>query len=170
MNSLAMSAIRGSRRATCSSNWPQSVQCSQRKTTNKGLPLRADAFQAEGRSVSQCEAGADGSGLPPACPADRKMHTLSSHRRVIIQEGFALSHQYDVGLRGKVIAILLQRHQNLPDNFPRREIADQPQLRGQTEVAIHGAARLGRNANRLAAFLGHEDGFNLRGLRVFATD
>ena len=88
------------------------------------------------------------------------------HRRVVIEQRFALAHQHDIGLRRKLLAIFLQRDQHLPDDFARREIADQAQLRGQAKMAIHGAARLRRNANRLAAFPGHEDGFDLRGLRI----
>ena len=89
------------------------------------------------------------------------------HRRVVVEQRLALAHQNHVGLRRKVFAIFFERNQNLPDNFSRREVADQSQLRGQAKMAIDGAARLRRNANRLAAFLGHEDGFDLRGLLVF---
>ena len=74
------------------------------------------------------------------------------HRRVVVEQRFALAHQHDVGLRRKRFPILFQRDQNLPHDFARREIADQAQLRGQAKMAIDGAARLRRNANRLAAF------------------
>ena len=89
------------------------------------------------------------------------------HRRVIIEQRLALAHQHDVRLRRELLAIFLERHENLPHDFARREIADQSQLRGEAEMAIDGASGLRRNANRLAAFARHEDGFDLRGLSHF---
>ena len=91
------------------------------------------------------------------------------HRRVIVEQRLALAHQHDVRLRRELLAIFLERDQDLPHDFARREIADQPQLRGEAEMAIDGASRLRRNANRLAPFARHEDGLDLRGLFIFAA-
>ena len=55
-NCLATSAIAGSRRATCPSKRLQSSQCSQRKTTNNGLPLACAALRPSCQSVSQGDA------------------------------------------------------------------------------------------------------------------
>ncbi len=99
-----------------------------------------------------------------------EQNSHGGHRRVVVEQRLALAHQHDVGLRRELLAIFLERDQDLPDDFSRREIADQSQLRRQAEMAIDRAAGLRRNANRLAAFARHEDGLDLRGLLIFTAN
>ena len=84
--------------------------------------------------------------------------------RLVIQQRLALAHQHDVCLRLQRRAIVLQRDEHLPHDFARREIAHQAERRRQAKPAIHRAARLRRDANRLAIFFGHEHGFDVGGL------
>ncbi len=88
------------------------------------------------------------------------------HHRVVVQQRLALAHQHDVRLRLQRCAMIFERHEHLRHNFAHREIAHQSECRRQTEPAIDCAARLRRNANRLAVFFRHENSLDVRRLRT----
>ncbi len=85
-----------------------------------------------------------------------------SHCRIVIKQRFTLPPQHHIGLWRELPAVFFQCDKHLAHDFSRREIADQSQLRGQAKVAVHSAAGLRGNANRLATIAGHEHGFDLR--------
>ena len=85
------------------------------------------------------------------------------HHGIEIQQGLALPHQHDVGIRCQHRLVFFQGEQHLGHNFARGQIANQPELRRQAELAIHRATGLRGNANRLPALAGHEYRFDRRG-------
>ena len=93
-------------------------------------------------------------------PGRIKHQPYRRQHAIVIEQWLALAHQHNVGARRQRFAMIFEQHQDLARNLRSRQIANQPQLRGKAEVAIHGATRLRRNANRLAAFRRHEHGFN----------
>ena len=56
------------------------------------------------------------------------------HHRVVIQQRLALAHQHDIRLRLERGAIVFERHEHLPDDFARGEIANQAQRGRQAEI------------------------------------
>src|SRR5690242_4046462 len=117
----------------------------------------------------------------------------NSHRRhhiFEIQQRLALPHQHHIRSRrqsGRLLLVaaafqggrffsrcdlrhclplshLLQRQQHLRHHFSRRQIPDQSQLRRQAKLAVHSAACLRRNANRLPSLARHEHRFHCRRL------
>src|SRR5207249_409260 len=76
------------------------------------------------------------------------------HHRLEIQQRLALPHQHNIGLRRELCFVLLQRQQNLRQNFSGGQVANQSQLRRKAKMAIHSASRLRRNTNRLPPPLG----------------
>ena len=78
-----------------------------------------------------------------------------------IQERLALAHHDDVHLPfTRVQAVQAGQYQHLAHDFRRAEAALESHERGEAELAIHRAADLRRDAERVAAFVGHVDGFH----------
>src|SRR5580692_373597 len=78
------------------------------------------------------------------------------HHRFIVQQRLALPHQYNVRSRREPLLVLLERQQDLRQNFSSRQIANQTELRRHAKLAIHGASRLRRNTNRLPPVARHK--------------
>ena len=92
---------------------------------------RTDFFLPEPLDAGNDAAGRKGDvpgSEPDAFGIEQNPH--GSHRRVIVEQRFALAHQDYVRLRRKIFPIFFERDQGLPDNFSRGEIPDQAQLRG----------------------------------------
>jgi hypothetical protein len=87
------------------------------------------------------------------------------HDVLEIQQRLALTHENDIGLRRERAFLFFEDEEHLRDDFACREIAHQPQPRRQAKPALDGAASLGGDADRLAAFAGHENGFHGSGAR-----
>ncbi len=107
--------------------------------------------------------GADGDfGWADACAADVGEDVEGGHDRVVVVEGFAHAHEDDVadfegGVDGVEDAAGVE---DLADDFAGVEVADEAHLAGGAEHAAHGAAGLGADADRVASFVSHEDGFD----------
>jgi len=84
---------------------------------------------------------------------------------VEIEEWLALAHEDDVGVGLELVFVFFERDEDLRDDFAGSEIADEAELRGETELAIDGAAGLRGDADGLAAVAGHKDGFDAGGAR-----
>ncbi len=84
---------------------------------------------------------------------------------VEIEQRLTLPHQDDVGVGLQHVFVFFEREQNLRDDFAGREITNQAELRGEAKLAIDGAAGLRGDADGLAAFAGHENGFDAGGTR-----
>src|SRR5258706_2394275 len=87
------------------------------------------------------------------------------HYGVEVQQRFALAHEDEIGLWRELRFVLLERNQDLRENFPGREIADQAELRGQAELAVDGAPCLRGDADGLAAGAGHKHRLDRRWAR-----
>ena len=86
-----------------------------------------------------------------------------------MKQRLALAHQHYVGLGRQRVFVFAQWQMYLRDNFAGCEIADQAQLRRHAELAVHRAAGLRRNTDRLPVFARHEDSFHRRRLAVLAV-
>src|SRR5208337_2851307 len=74
------------------------------------------------------------------------------HEVVIVQEGFAHAHEYDVdALQRRLHSLLAEHRRDLTDDFSRLQIPPDPKQRRETELAIHRASHLARYANRRPA-------------------
>ena len=54
---------------------------------------------------------------------------------------------------------------DLPRDFCRREVADEPHLAGQAEIAVHCASNLARDAEGLLRSIRNVDGFDSFAIR-----
>ena len=81
------------------------------------------------------------------------------HRRTVIVERLSHPHQDDVEAR---LAHLqgIGEHAHLPDDLARGQVADQTHLPREAEAALHRAAHLGGDAERLAGRVGNEHRFD----------
>ena len=87
----------------------------------------------------------------------------SSGDVVEIEERLALAHEDDVGVGLERVFVFFERDENLRDDFARRQIADEAELRGEAELAVDGAASLRGDTDGLAAVARHEHGFDAGG-------
>lgn len=80
---------------------------------------------------------------------------------VEIHQGFALAHEDHVHLAAMGVQAMGGGDvEDLADDFAGCEVAFEAHESGEAELAINGAADLGRDAEGVAAILGHEDGFD----------
>ncbi len=72
-----------------------------------------------------------------------------THELVIVQERLAHTHEHQVdAVAADLHALALQYCDHLTGDLPRRQVALNPQLRGQTKLTVHRTAYLARNAYR----------------------
>ena len=104
--------------------------------------------------------GADGDALGAPCQTPRLGEDGDdAHHLVEIVEGFAHAHKHDIG---QLLALWDAEH--LVDDLVAGEVAMESLAPGHAEVAVHAAALLRRDAQRVPVLVGDIDG--LDGLTV----
>src|SRR5262249_36063572 len=78
-----------------------------------------------------------------------------------IEQRLALSHYHDVEAAAIAVQLVdLLDQQHLSDDLSSGQTAFEAEQGGHAELAVHRTAHLTRDADRVAANLGHEHGFD----------